>query len=252
LGGKAVSLFGFGEPLLDKGLIEKVQHCGDLGLTTYITTNGQALTINKSKRLLAAGLKNIRFSIHAISPKDYMDVHKGLDWLTVWRNLANFLYQNKKDGHPCKVHLSVIPMHEERVIDIRRTWEKYVDFLEVWRPHNWGGAKSFRAVFNHKTTCGRPFNGPLQIQADGNVIPCCFLTNGEVILGNTYEKTIKDILLDEPYHRLQEAHRTGNLKGYPCENCDQRNEDQGNILLYSSRDPEKKTGVTSSCKLPVT
>lgn len=251
LGGTAVSLFGFGEPLCDKGLIDKLQYCTDAGLETHITTNGSLLTINKSVKLLRAGLKNIRFSIHAIAPKDYLSVHRGLDWLTVWRNFGNFIYQNQKEGHPCKVHLSVIPMHEERVNDIRRTWEPYVDFLEIWRPHNWAGAKAFRTTIPAKATCGRPFNGPLQIQADGNVIPCCFLTNGEVILGNTMDKSIRDILLDEPYLKLQEAHRTGNLSGYPCEWCDQRNEDTGTVLLYSSRDPERRIGVTSSCKLPV-
>ena len=251
LGGKAVSLFGLGEPLCDKGLPEKIQYCADLGLETHITTNGALLTTNRARKLLNAGLKNIRFSIHACTPVYYEKVHRGLDWLITWRNFANFLHLNKKLGHPCTVHLSVIPLNHERVEDIRKTWERYVDFMEVWSPHNWGGARHFRTVIPKKNTCGRPFNGPLQVQADGKVIPCCFLTNGEVILGDTYESTLKDILQGGPYQALREAHLTGNLVGYPCENCDQRNVDMGSILLYSSRDPERKTGVTSSCKLPV-
>jgi radical SAM protein with 4Fe4S-binding SPASM domain len=250
IGAKAVSLFGFGEPLLDRGLVEKLQFVTKMGLESHITTNGMALTMNKSRKLLRAGLKNLRFSVHAISPYDYQKVHRRIDWLSVFRNLGNFLMLNEKEGHPCKVHLSVIPMNGESVKVVRATWEQYVDYLEIWKPHNWGGKRDFRASIPKKATCGRPFRGPVQVQADGTVIPCCFLTNSEIVLGNTHDKTLKEILEDEPYERLREAHRTGNLKGFPCETCDQLN-DQEDVLLYSSRDPERKTGVTSSCKLPV-
>jgi radical SAM protein with 4Fe4S-binding SPASM domain len=142
-------------------------------------------------------------------------------------------------------------MHKESVSDIRRTWEKYADYLEVWRPHNWGGMKTFREVNQRKKTCGRPFSGPVQIQADGSVIPCCFLTNSEIILGNVNDDSIKDILNGFEYARLRKAHNDGNLDGYACKMCDQLNVNDINPLLYSNRDPECCTDKTSTCKVSV-
>jgi radical SAM protein with 4Fe4S-binding SPASM domain len=244
-------VFGFGEPTLDSGLSEKVAYCSDLNLETYITTNAGALDMDLSENLLDAGIKHIRFSFHAIRPIDYESVHKNLNWLRSLRNFANFITLNEKRGHPCTVHISCIPMHKESVSDIRRTWERYADYLEVWRPHNWGGMKTFREVNQRKKTCGRPFSGPVQIQADGSVIPCCFLTNSEIILGNVNDQSIRDILDGFEYARLRKAHNDGNLDGYACKMCDQLNVNDINPLLYSNRDQECCTDKTSTCKVSV-
>jgi radical SAM protein with 4Fe4S-binding SPASM domain len=248
LGITDVSIFGFGEPMIDKGLGEKVAYATRAGLVTHITTNGSLLSVATAHELLDAGLKNIRFSIHSTVPLKYMKVHRKLDWLEVWRNFGNFGAINNQRGHPCTVHLSVIPIFDETVDEIKRTWERATDYLEIWKPHNWGQGRGYRMLGPRRKTCGRPFSGPLQIQVDGTVIPCCFLTNSELLLGNLNENSLRDILTDEPYERLREAHRAGNLSGYPCESCDQLNAENEGVLLYSNRDPEKKLNRLSTSK----
>ena len=54
------SVFGFGEPLIDPGLADKLAYATEAGLTAHITTNGALLTEYKAHDLLDAGLKNIR------------------------------------------------------------------------------------------------------------------------------------------------------------------------------------------------
>lgn len=252
LGATDVSIFGFGEPLLDPTLPQKVEYCDQRGLTTHITTNGSMLRLSLTHDLLLAGLKNMRFSIHAVHPVKYMQVHKGLDWLKVHANVGNFLSLNKqKYNHSCTTHLTVIPLHGETVEDIREIWEKHFDFVEVWRPHNWGGAKEYRDPENFKKTCGRPFSGPVQVQADGRVIPCCFLTNAEIILGDTNVDALEGILTNGPYEMLRELHTSEMFKGLPCETCDQRSDDGAEVLLYSNRDSGKKLNRLSTSKCEV-
>lgn len=252
LGAKAVSPFGFGEPLMDGGLADKIAYCSDRRLSTFITTNAGLLSRSRSVELLDAGLSNIRFSFHAITPLQHETVHRNISWLTAYRNFGNFVALNRKRGHPCTVHISCIPMASETVDDIRATWEPHCDYLEIWRPHGWGGAKDFRGSYPvRKKTCGRPFNGPLQIQADGTVIPCCFLTNSEIVCGDTTSESIESILNGVEYTDLRQAHTTGNLDGYPCATCDQLNDDGLNPLLYSNRDASREIGKTSTCKTSV-
>ena len=251
LGAETISVFGFGEPLLDKNLEEKIGYCSDKGLNTWITTNASVLGMQRSFNLLNAGLKNIRFSVHASTPLEYDRVHNGLSWIETTRNIANFLHINKRAGNPIKTNMVCMPISGEPTDQIIETWVNLVDYLEIWRPHNWGNAKAYRKPNPMLKTCGRPFSGPVQIQADGDVIPCCFLTNAEVVLGNVNDNQIVDILNGHKYESLRWMHKTGFYKDVPCETCDQRNVEERNPLLFSNRDPDKIIGKTSTCKTQV-
>ena len=248
LGAKTISIFGFGEPLMDKGLEKKIRYCADLGLETFITSNGQLLDLMRGEKILEAGLSHIRFSVHGIFHKDYSKIHKGLDYLMVIRNIFNFLIVNKAHfNKSCKVSVSVIPMNGESVEHIKSFWEPHVDYLEIWKPHNWCEGKNFREVQPKLRTCGRPFRGPVQIQADGKMIVCCFDYDGKMVVGDTYRNTIEEILKGKKFEKIREKHMTGRLKGLPCAKCDQLNIGD-NPLLYSSRDNHRRIGCTSSTK----
>jgi len=248
LGAKTVSIFGFGEPLLDKGVINKVAYCTQKGLGSFITTNASLLGIDMQNLLLKAGLSKIRFSAHGIY-LNYDRVHKGLRFEDTIRNITNFIARNrvKFDGQ-CKTAVTVIPMNGEDVPAIKKFWLGAVDEVEVWKPHGWGGASDFRAISGkRKKTCGRHTKGPVQIQADGKVIPCCFLTNAEIVLGDTYKNTIEEIVKGKEYKTFRKCHDTGTLGKLPCSTCDQLNTGD-TPLLYSNVDETCSVGKTSSTK----
>jgi len=248
LGAKSVSIFGFGEPLLDQGIINKVAYCTKRGLDTFITTNASILNLELQTLLLKAGLKKIRFSVHGIY-KNYDRVHRKLKFEDTLRNIQNFLAKNRvRHKNQCITAVSVIPMNNEEVEDIINFWQNGVDELEIWKPHGWGGAKDYRdRSKKRKKTCGRHIKGPIQIQADGDVIPCCFLTNAEVVLGNTHKNTIEEILKGERYGDFRNCHDKGMLQGLPCATCDQLNSGDS-PLLYSTVDQSCSIGKTSSTK----
>jgi radical SAM protein with 4Fe4S-binding SPASM domain len=248
LGATTISLFGFGEPLLDPDIVRKIQFCTDLGLDTFITTNAGLLDLDMTYNILEAGLTHIRFSFSTL--RYYEDIHRGLKPLDVLRNIGNFIQVNKQRfAKRCKVSMSFTVMFDENVKNIRETWESKIDWLEVWKPHNWGQGRTYRPLTDkRKLRCPRPYNGPLQIQVDGTVIPCCFLTNSELILGDTYKNTVKEILEGEAYQALRLRHNNADLSGLPCETCDQLNIEDEKPLLYSSRDPERNIDTTSGIK----
>ena len=250
IGAETISIFGFGEPLMDIHIAKKISYCTKLGLKTFVTTNASLLNLDNSKRLLEAGLSHIRFSAHGISEKKYQAVHKGLSFFSVITNITNFIQLNKKLNNPCKVSVSVIPMHGESTGNIKDFWGSSIDYLEIWKPHGWAGKQNYRWQPTKKDMCERPFSGPVQIQADGRVIPCCFITDAEIVLGDIYKDTIEDILKGDKYNKLRQRHENGDLAGLPCEHCDQMfiYDESNNPLLYSSRDKNKQINCTSSTK----
>lgn len=250
LGADTISIFGYGEPLLDKYFVDKVKFCGLQGLKTFTTTNVSLLDTEMSFAICDAGLNDIRFSVHGTNTNDYEAVHKGLKWSVALRNIANFIKINDKKGHECTVHISAIPMNGEDIDDIVEFWHQFnIDHLEVWKPHDWAGGRSYRQINHRKKTCHRPFTGPVQINADGNMMVCCFDTDGKMTIGNTFKQRIKHILENsEELAFVQQSHRTGFYGGLPCSTCDQLNIEDESPLLYSTRDPSCSTGRTSSTK----
>ena len=237
LGAEQVVLTGFGEPMLDRKLEDKIRYAKSKGLRTYIISNGSALTPRRAAGLLLAGLDELRVSYYGMRAETYGAVMRGLDFERTTKNLLHFLTVRKSLNVPCKVQLSylVLPENEGDVDAFRAFWEPKVDYIEVWNPHNFGDGKDFRKREGAKKTCGRPDNGPLQIQWDGTVIPCCYDYNNQIQLGNAFEDSVPDILKGDMYQALRDAHSNGEFWRFPyCDQCDQLLE-HSDALVYTNR-----------------
>jgi len=250
LGVHLISLFGYGEPLLDEQIYDRIQYCTNIGLETFITTNGSLLGVEAATRLTKAGLTHIRFSYHAVKDKDYEKVHRGLKAQTVFRNLWNFVAINRKHT---KVHVTCIPFNGESVEDFKRRFGK-ADYLEVWKPHNWAGGRNFRQSGEpERTLCMRSFTGPVQILVDGSLILCCFDYDGKLKIGNAKYGSIESILTTS--HELmnyRERHKLKRLDGLICETCDQRFKYNESPLLYSNEQEGTDINKTSITKFDLT
>lgn len=233
LGARRVVLTGFGEPLLDRKLEKKIAYAASKGLKTYIITNGSAITKKRAQALINAGLDEMRVSFYGMRPESYNAVMRGLEFQKTCDNLLYFLSLKGKT----KVQLSylVFDENESDVEEFKSFWEPKVDYIEIWKPHNFGDGREYRVRFGEKKTCGRPENGPLQIQWNGEVIPCCYDYNNQIILGNAFETPIPEILYGEKYEALRAAHREGKFYKFPyCDQCDQLLP-HSDALLYTNR-----------------
>jgi MoaA/NifB/PqqE/SkfB family radical SAM enzyme len=119
LGAETISVFGYGEPLCDQNVVEKVQAVSDAGLESFITTNASLLDSDLSSRLVGAGLSHVRFSAHGLWD-NYESVHRGLKFDRFMRNVFNFIAISRGG---VKISVSVIPMFGESVGEIREFWE---------------------------------------------------------------------------------------------------------------------------------
>ena len=237
LGARRVVLTGFGEPLLDRELERKIAYARDGGLTTYIITNGSAITERRARGLLDAGLDEARISFYGMSSRSYDVVMRGLSYDKTMKNILRFLNLIEQRGSKTKVMLNYIelPENQQDTELFQRFWEPLVDYIEIWKPHNFGDGRDYRERTQEKTSCGRPKNGPLQIQWNGEVIPCCYDYNNQIILGNAFEQPILEILCGERYEDLRDAHERGEFHRFPyCDQCDQLLE-HSDAILYTNR-----------------
>ena len=228
LGCKQVVLTGFGEPMIDKTLEQKVEYAKSKGLRSYIISNASLLTRKRSERLIKAGLDELRLSYYGMRKESYERVMVGLNFDVTMKNMADFLELREELGSKkprLKINWLVLPENEADTEPFREYWEPRADAIEIWKPHNFGDGRSYRERYDDvamKNTCGRPENGPLQIQWEGEVIPCCYDYNNQIVLGNAFQQPVLDILNGEKYRLLRLSHRENKFSLFPyCDQCDQ-------------------------------
>jgi len=237
LGAKNIVLTGFGEPMLDKKLELKISYAKKQGLFTYIISNGSVLNSKRAEKILKAGLDEIRISFYGMGADTYNTVMQGLDFETTKNGLLKFIKLRDEQNFKTKIQISylTLPENEKDERAFREFWEPLVDAIEIWRPHNFGDGRDYRDRIEIKTTCGRPETGPLQIQWDGEVIPCCYDYNNKIVLGNAFEQPVLEILNEKKYRLLRYAHKSGLFNLFPyCDQCDQLLP-HSDALVYSNR-----------------
>ncbi len=231
---------GMGEPMLDRTLNQKIEYAKKKNFTVLMLTNASLLTLDKFKEFESLGLDSVRVSFYGNSPDSYKKVHNVKDE-GLFDKIRGTLTEICRTKTTTQVLLTynVVENGNDALTDSWiNYWQDKADLLEVWRPHNWAVGKSYRTVQkNQLKTCGRPFKTPLQVQVDGTVNMCCFDFDGKLLLGDLKSQTLKEIFESPAFNKILNCHTTGNFNGSGliCENCDQRNSDKSDVMIYNSK-----------------
>ncbi|MFC1546345.1 radical SAM/SPASM domain-containing protein [bacterium] len=233
---------GMGEPLLDETLNKKIEYAKKCipELTVLMLTNGSMLTPQKFKEFEDLGVNSIRVSIYGYGKESYLKVH-GIKNYEIYENLKKNILAISEQKSSTQLLLTYNIVEGVNDADLKEWisfWESKVDLLEVWKPHNWVDAREYRDVAEEKLiTCGRPFNGPLQVQVDGTVNMCCFDFDGKLTIGDLKKESLGEIFTSRLFNKIKECHTTGNYteSGLICAHCDQRNKNKSGVMVYNSK-----------------
>lgn len=247
-----VTFAGFGEPLLDPDFVDKVRICRDAGLETLVLTNGSKLSEKTFMELDALGMQSVRVSFYGMTPDSYRKVHnppESLSFEQVVKTIENICQMERSTK--LLLTLNVVEgVNDDDVAEWIEYWKDRADLVEVWKPHNWVYGREFRGVeVSKRNTCGRPFNGPLQVQVDGTVNMCCFDFNGDLLLGDLKAQSLNEIFTSEEYEKIKQCHESGDYGDHDliCKNCDQRNIDKSDVMVFNSKfDIKERVEMTSS------
>lgn len=235
MGCKYVCLENFGESFIDPYIFERAKYAKHKGLEVYTVTNASLLDEEKCNGVLDF-FDKVRISMYGITEKTYEAIHKGLVFKEVKENVTRLFQMRKQRCSKLKIEMYFLLMEENRhEVDIFiKQYKDIADTLSVWKPHNWGGARSYRKIHSKKESCGRPMRGPIQVQWDGLVVPCCFDYDSKIVLGDLKNHSLSEVLHSESYNALRRAHQEGDFSKFAfCNLCDQLNKND-DILVYST------------------
>jgi MoaA/NifB/PqqE/SkfB family radical SAM enzyme len=281
MGAKQITLVNFGEPFIDPTLEDKIKYASDKGLRTYIITNaslfhlpsqsefaknsGQKMT--KIEAAVRAGLTEIRLSFYGADKEQYEKIMRGGKFEQVEKNIQMAVEMRKKYGLEItspttkkvmkspEISMFFLEFEKENSPQMTKFLEytqNFADYIEVWKPHNFGNGREYREIKPEKKSCGRPASGPIQINWKGIVVPCCYDYNEEIPLGNVAQMTVEEMLKGPAYEKLRESHATGKFDMVPyCDNCDQLCE-RNNALIVSTNPKHQGRSKEDIMKSPNT
>jgi len=238
MGASVVSLENYGETFMDPLFFERAAYAKGKEMEVFTITNGSLFDRRAAERSVYF-VDKIRFSIYGTTKDVYENIHKGLKFETVVGNLEYLLELKKrlKSGKPkVEVYFLCMDQNLHQIEEFKKKWLGVADDIAIWKPHNWSDGRVYRQFEDDrkKVTCGRPAVGPIQVQWDGLVVPCCFDYNSSIVLGDLNKQTLSEVLEGKEYKNFRKAHLEGSFSLYPfCDTCDQLRKRE-DVLIFTT------------------
>jgi MoaA/NifB/PqqE/SkfB family radical SAM enzyme len=219
LGITHIRVHNYGEPFIDKRLVEKVRYAKQKGIQEVgMISNGSLITDAVARGMIDAGLDAINISVDASGKEVFESTRLGLKYDKVIANIERLVRIRAELGkRRPKLILSFVRQNnsidEQAFIE---HWRAVADKIHITDLHNWAGTLNRESDVNYP--CYRPWL-TFTVLWDGRVSLCCADFDGRHILGDVNSSTIKDIWNAEPYVQTRRAHLES---GGPdiCQSCD--------------------------------
>lgn len=230
---KIITLSFFGEPFLDKTIIEKIKYAKEKGMTVAFYSNASLLTEELAAKVANSGLDSITISFDGYSRETYEKIRKKLKFDVVKKNILNLIQTRKrmKKNNP-NINLVLVELEENKreIKQFYNEWKDKVNSINIINMRNWandiqkeGTKESFH--FNKKMKrkpCALIWQ-KMVVDYNGDVVLCCDDWNHSTVLGNLKKQTIEEIWKGEKLKKIKEAHVKGEFWKVPlCSGCNKK------------------------------
>lgn len=230
-----------GEPLLNKALPAMIHLAKDYHLYTLLSTNGQILNADMAKQLVSAGLDRIIISIDGLTQASYNAYRVGGSLQRALQALQ-YLHNEKTEQHSTiVVELQCLRLrsNETEWHTLRQQYKrlgadrlslKTAQLYDFTNGHplmptnlrfsRYKKDNNGQYVLRKKSRnrCFRLWSGCV-VDAEGNVLPCCFDKNKDHIWGNITRNSLQEIWFgpSAQQYRKQVLHARKQIT--ICQNC---------------------------------
>jgi sulfatase maturation enzyme AslB (radical SAM superfamily) len=219
LGITHVRVHNYGEPFLDRQLVDKVRYAKERGIQEVgMISNGSLITEELAAGMIEAGLDAINISVDAAGKEVFERTRVHLDYDAVITNIKTLARLRAESGRRRpRLILSFVRQDnsadEQAFID---EWSKVADKIHITELHNWAGTLHARSDVQYP--CYRLWQ-TFTVLWDGRVSLCCADFDGRNVLGDLRTSTLLDIWNAPAYRAVRRQHLES---GGPeiCRSCD--------------------------------
>ena len=224
---RLIQPFMFGEPFINKQLVEMIQYTkGRLPTTPVnVSTNGSLINPDKAQAIIDSGLDKINIDIDGATKQTFEEVRIGLNYDQVVDNARYLMALKRKTGSRTpEITVTIINMDQTQheIDDFKGLWGLIADHVVVQSYTTWTGSVEDRNVGDQATAsytggftfpCKHPWE-EFVIANDGKVSICCLDFDFKVVVGDVSKQSIQEIwhgdalnqirrkMVDNRYHEL--------------------------------------------------
>lgn len=223
---KIIQLHGYGDPLLDRKIANRVRVLNEKGFVTYFSCNPANIDIERNLEVFESGLNYIKYSIETVD--DFL--HKKIrgeasDFSRSFNKILHLLEEKEKRKFQTKIVITMLDLHRvdqqgefEKLQEAFRDLDVYI-YLKSQDQQWYQNRDKCTQSIHWSEFCQHPWVS-MTIKSNGEVAMCMEDFNNEIILGNAKKASLHDIWNGEKYFQFRNDHF--NVKpGIKCtEQCD--------------------------------
>jgi len=219
LGITHIRVHNYGEPFLDKLLVEKVRYAKAQGIAEVgMISNGSLITEELARGMIEAGLDAINISVDASGKDVFESTRLNLKYDDVIDNIRTLHRLRGEMGKQRpRLILSFVrqdnSVEEQRFID---EWKTIADKIHITDLHNWAGTLNDHSDVRYP--CYRLWQ-TFTVLWDGRVALCCADFDGRNVLGDMRTSTLAHIWNSPMYLSVRRQHLESGGPGI-CRSCD--------------------------------
>ncbi len=221
-----------GEPLMNPHLFELLDYASMRNLHYFgISSNATMLNKDNIEKILNSGLHRFEMSLDSLDPKLQGQLRPGeINPKKTIKNVHEFFKTKYKRGQKfpiTSVAIRELKENAHELASFAAHWNKILkkpDFVMSIRYDSWGGHESrehdIYEVPTKRLPCMKLWNTVI-ILADGRLVTCNAMFDGQMIMGNTYKSRIEEIWNSKKYYELRQKHIEGKYEEIAiCVQCD--------------------------------
>jgi MoaA/NifB/PqqE/SkfB family radical SAM enzyme len=214
-----VRVHNYGEPFLDRQLVEKVRYAKARGIAEVgMISNGSLITEELARGMIEAGLDAINISVDAAGKEVFEKTRVHLNYDTVINNVRTLARLRDEMGRTRpKLILSFVRQNNStEEAQFIAEWSRIADKIHITELHNWAGTLNTKSDVSYP--CYRMWL-TFTVLWDGRVSLCCADFDGRHVLGDLRTSTIAEVWNSPAYLAVR---RQQLESGGPeiCRTCD--------------------------------
>lgn len=206
---------GGGEPMLHPHAVEFMEYAKSKGARIGLITNGSMFNAENARRILAAQVDMVEFSVDACDEKNYSRVRKGLDFNHLLRNVEMMVRLRNELGSSTRIIASAINQEGIDLNAVEAFWKERVDYVQLRKFLTWGFGDTTKSgdpiaylPKEQKIPCPWLFER-LNVDSKGKVTLCGYDIPFKYDYGDVTKDSIKDIWHNDKFETIRKLHLSG-------------------------------------------
>jgi len=226
---KVLVLHGYGDPLLDIHIVERVKRCTELDIPSYFSCNPWNLkNIEVGRQLFEAGLDYIKFHTDSADDFSIQQIRgKQASFKNAFKNIKRLLDIKKENDYKTTIVITMLdlnrPNQKEDFEKLKKKFEGLDVYIylksqdQLW--HDETGA--IMKAIHWLEPCQFPWS-TISIKSNGECCECSEDYNNEIILGDANKQSLVDIWNGKAYKQFRWDHINMDKKIKCTQECDMR------------------------------